>query len=823
MNDTHDRTCSFRTYRVMLLVTVQRVCISQAHHGSTRMFKEAGHDVVDDRVLSRGYYWEARQEHPGGSKIIVSSSVVRLHTSKLKGHPRPPADLRVYECAASQSYQRLIMRQFNPAPYYEDSQFVFGATGAESAYTTSAEASSSAAEGGCSTPPTEYTPELETSELPYFAIDPTLLDDVHDPTSKKRKLDSLSSELEDHDANMPTFTGTHGRAGHPPTRRFQSPFLPASKKICTSNQKTSKIPIPSRLKVSTEIAAPIRSSVPSSIRSSALSSIHSSVPSSIHSSALSSIHSSVPSSIRSSAPSSIRSTAPSSIRPTAPLRSNLPGCLSTVVPRSTHPPQSIPQPSHGAITSKKQAMSEPQASLTPTCSFLVHKPIVSRSRPKPKPVVNTMQPLAFSKNTVTLSSRSKLPPVRDIPPVPQDDSDDVELNSGLLTRKSIGGSSKDKVSAHSRSQLESGRQHSMLQTMQGEILQLRKEQSRISQDHSAVTNRIDMQVEAIILRLEALEVLQKMMGIETNEALPAPVDNTNEFWADIDELTIDNEISSTKVLRPKWELSWTGNAKWHGAYVERFRRDACTYEPTLSQDTVDKLPSKTLKSLTGKVFKNMKQKYKEAEKPISVQSLNVQSARREKRHLDKAALASAVRPDFPPLAGEEYDFIFAAKWQSTDYSGSDASDDINSSDDEAVSAPQSAPKSIQEEEEDDNLNDVPTCMAVEGCDSRRAIKEIRGAVDEDVEKKEAQKKHWMKKRIPRVQGPPRMAKSLPVHDSMKTPRWAVSTKWLHSLSLEERNEQEALMTEDHVIGDSESSTDPNIDDSEQEEINYDSV
>jgi hypothetical protein len=130
-------------------------------------------------------------------------------------------------------------------------------------------------------------------------------------------------------------------------------------------------------------------------------------------------------------------------------------------------------------------------------------------------------------------------------------------------------------------------------------------------------------------------------------------------------------------------------------------------------------------------------------------------------------------------------------------------------------------------------------MAVEGCESTpsvvshqvlliskqycRAVKEIRDAVDEDVERKEAQKKHWMKKRIPRVQGPPKTAKSLPVHDSLKTPRWAVSTKWLHSLSVEERNEQEALMTEYHDIGGSESSTDPNIDDSEQEEISYDSV
>ncbi|KAG2123987.1 hypothetical protein DEU56DRAFT_759842 [Suillus clintonianus] len=765
MNDTHDRTCSFRTYRVMLLVTVQRVCISQAHHVPTRMFKEAGHDVVDDRVLSRGY-WEALQEHPGGSKIIPQvqpsssfqvlederlscdlialqgvfhhSHVVQLHTSKLKVN-------------VIRDYSRLIMRQFNPVPYYEDSQFVFGATGAESAYTTSAEASSSAAEGGCSTPPTEYTPEHETSQLPYFAIDPTLLDDAHDPTSKKRKLDSLHSEQEDHDVNMPTLTGTHGRAGHPPTRRFQSPFLPASKKICPLNQKTSNL---SLCTVVNLFYCTIINSFLCTIINSFLCTI---------------------------------------VNPSNCTIVNSSNCTSMIQSSRTSLDCST-TPSRSTITSKKQVVLEPQASLTPTRSFLVHKPNVNRPHPKPKPVGNAMQPLAFSKNTIALSSHSKLPQARNIPPIPQDDSDNAQLDSGLLTHKSIGGSSKDKVSAHSRSQLESGRQHSMLQNMQGEILQLRKEQSRISQDHSVVTNRIDMQVEAIIRHLEALkvqdpqsapsrtdnsmnsairQVLQKMMGIETNEALPAPVDNANEFWADIDELTIDNEIF------------------------------------------------KTLKSLTGKVFKNMKQKYKEAEKPISVQSLNVQSARREKRQLDKAALASAVRPDFPPLAGEEYDFIFAAKWQSTDYSGSDASDDINSSDDEAVSLLNPHQKAYKKKKKTTILMTCPPVWRSK--DLRRAIKEIRGVVDQDIEKKEAQKKHWMKKRIPRVQGPPRMAKSLPVHDSMKTPRWAVSTKWLHSLSLEERNEQEALMTEDHVIGDSESSTDPNIDDLEQEEISYDSV
>lgn len=125
---------------------------------------------------------------------------------------------------------------------YEEPQFIFNATD----YTTSADTSSSAAEGGRSTPPTEYTSELDNldSELPDSVIDPVLLADVYDPRSKKRKHDLLSSEPEDHNVHvssrLPTLTGARGLAGHPPTRRFQSPFLPVSKKICPSNPKTSK-------------------------------------------------------------------------------------------------------------------------------------------------------------------------------------------------------------------------------------------------------------------------------------------------------------------------------------------------------------------------------------------------------------------------------------------------------------------------------------------------------------------------------------------------------------------------------------------------------
>jgi hypothetical protein len=101
--------------------------------------------------------------------------------------------------------------------------------------------------------------------------------------------------------------------------------------------------------------------------------------------------------------------------------------------------------------------------------------------------------------------------------VPQDDSDDELLDSGLLTLKPVQGSSKDRASAHSRSQLEVGRQHSMFQTMQANILQLRKDQSQMSRDQNADTNRIDMKIEAIIRRLEALEIQDMQSAPSRND------------------------------------------------------------------------------------------------------------------------------------------------------------------------------------------------------------------------------------------------------------------------------------------------------------------
>ncbi|KAG2749732.1 hypothetical protein P692DRAFT_201804982 [Suillus brevipes Sb2] len=112
---------------------------------------------------------------------------------------------------------------------------------------------------------------------------------------------------------------------------------------------------------------------------------------------------------------------------------------------------------------------------------------------------------------------------------------------------------------------------------------------------------------------------------------------------------------------------------WHKSFFERFRRDASNYEPTLSQDAVKGIPDKTLRSVAGKVFKTLKEGYKEGNRPIGLQSLNVAIARREKRQIDKSKLAIEARRNIPDIKDQTYDFAFAPKWQSTDYSASDAS------------------------------------------------------------------------------------------------------------------------------------------------------
>jgi len=61
--------------------------------------------------------------------------------------------------------------------------------------------------------------------------------------------------------------------------------------------------------------------------------------------------------------------------------------------------------------------------------------------------------------------------------------------------------------------------------------------------------------------------------------------------------------------------------------------------------------------------------------------------------MQKAALRKAVRSDFPELSGDENDFIFDLKWQSTDCSDSTAS-----------SAREDADKNAAAEDEADGQN-----------------------------------------------------------------------------------------------------------------------
>ncbi|KAG2338155.1 hypothetical protein BDR05DRAFT_1004478 [Suillus weaverae] len=217
-----------------------------------------------------------------------------------------------------------------------------------------------------------------------------------------------------------------------------------------------------------------------------------------------------------------------------------------------------------------------------------------------------------------------------------------------------------------------------------------------------------------------------MMGIETNEDLPQP----GEYWTMIDVANGDGEQSGTKVLRPK---------------------DAPAYDNTLTQDTVDALQDKDLKSLTGKVSKNMKEWFKEQSQPPGEQSANVQNIRHEKHQSD-----------------------------STDYSDSDASigEHPSGNEDGEQSCLPTRHKAYKKKKKSTILTTRPPCWCSKWM--REIIQDVCEAVDEELSKKDNKKKTWMKKHALRVQGPPIMA-MLPTHSMLKTPQWAVSTQWLNSL------------------------------------------
>ncbi|KAG1744474.1 hypothetical protein EDB19DRAFT_1827066 [Suillus lakei] len=377
--------------------------------------------------------------------------------------------------------------------------------------------------------------------------------------------------------------------------------------------------------------------------------------------------------------------------------------------------------------------------------FLTDKGLPSKAS-KSKPMngtTNLMQPVGFAApcNTNPTTSSQHMTEVSCIPPVRKDDTDDDLLES---------------------------------------------QQARLSDHHAATTTWLEGEIESLIKRIEALEiheptalvatgvqnnamnsairqVLFKMMGIKFNEALPDPMDGKDTYWTEIDLLEVDGTTTVTSVLRPKWADSWTHNSKWHKSFFEWFRQDASNYEPTLSQDAVKGLPDKTLWSVAGK--------YKEGNRPIGLQSLNVAIACRKKRQIDKSKLAIEACRNIPDIKDQMYNFTFAPKWQSTDYSASDTSH--QSSSDKVNIVINKRRKAYKKPKKEDIFMTHPP--AWHSKDYRALSQLIKDEVEKIVAEREADKKNWMKKRVLWIQGQPWPADSLPQHNSLKTPQWAVST------------------------------------------------
>ena len=113
------------------------------------------------------------------------------------------------------------------------------------------------------------------------------------------------------------------------------------------------------------------------------------------------------------------------------------------------------------------------------------------------------------------------------------------------------------------------------------------------------------------------------MGITKGEDLPEPLPGDKDFY-----VTIDNE----RLLRPKFDQSWTANAKWHNDFATKFKKDAHTLDPFCPVDLITNTDKVTLKKIAGNTtFKNMKLKYREMQRPTGIQMDNIKEERRDDR------------------------------------------------------------------------------------------------------------------------------------------------------------------------------------------------
>ncbi|KIK80793.1 hypothetical protein PAXRUDRAFT_764399 [Paxillus rubicundulus Ve08.2h10] len=286
------------------------------------------------------------------------------------------------------------------------------------------------------------------------------------------------------------------------------------------------------------------------------------------------------------------------------------------------------------------------------------------------------------------------------------------------------------------------------------------------------------------------QILFKMMGTVSSDYLPQPVNDPTKYWIKLDDNGNETE-SGNDVLCPKFQDSWTANTKWHQSFFQCFCRDASAYGDLLAQDAVDRITDKQLKSTAGKVFKNMKERFKEENQPIGIQALNVQIGRQEKRQIEVVLTVMCYMAVHSGSDVEEED-------------GSSTSDDDHQS---------QLPLHHQAFKKKKSL--VFTTHPLGWCFKQfcHLLGEICCVIDEDLWKKENQKKPGLKRRAVCLCGLPNPGRFLPKHETMKTPWWAVSTHWLMALHQADYDDQHEFMTDEH-----ESQSDPQYSTLSEEQI-----
>ncbi|KII96109.1 hypothetical protein PLICRDRAFT_26329 [Plicaturopsis crispa FD-325 SS-3] len=304
--------------------------------------------------------------------------------------------------------------------------------------------------------------------------------------------------------------------------------------------------------------------------------------------------------------------------------------------------------------------------------------------------------------------------------------------------------------------------------LEGEVADLRDELVSLAASIAAgeaagtVAVRPPWEVKNNALTKAIYNVLFAMMGTEANEPLPDPMQN-NAFYT---PSTIADEAPH---LRPDWTVSFSNNSKWHSDFIARFRIDGHALSPGCPKSTVDDIPVATLKKLMGKpMFKNLKERYKEQQKDLPERKETVALARRNERRATKAAERAEARSLLADADASDLDWMFQAKWQSSEDSGSDLTTDEGASgeDDGARRRAFKGKKKLKSEVWTSHAPDWRSGEYTKWVETLREQVELVSSC------KEAKKAAHKKKRLPRVVGTRKATTMLdfPKSSAYRTPR-----------------------------------------------------